>query len=365
MINYELIRNSYRLINQEEEELNSTSNSIYKNLKEVIEDSLGEFLGKYNKDNLFLNYSFQKIYAFNKTSSILISKNNSIILHNRFFGQTLSNLNKIYYYSSDSYPMYCYLFRLIQEEFYSNGYDKFAILLSNYRKLYNLDVNFKNIFNENSSPNQVVLQEVFILVHEIIHYLFYKRVLDVDKYVNITKKQISNILNIIKESDENLIYKKENKRNNIIYSQYQELTNDKEFCEELSCDFFTLEFIKYYFPNFFDENILEESIFLLFQHIKILNYIKLSASNIYKNISKNQNKLFKENLRYLFITFAYNNFDIENSKLDSFINNNLKRYEESISKITYKTIKRKNKICNLANMIKFNLNNDSYEIITN
>src|SRR5262245_64275382 len=109
-----VVRNTHTLIKERPDDLDHG----YLRHRELLQSALPEFLrvryGIATPPAFFLHVE----YAFEKRSMVVFNSGQVAIIHNRFYGQTLSNLNKLFSFADSAFPSFCYMFRLVEEEFY-------------------------------------------------------------------------------------------------------------------------------------------------------------------------------------------------------------------------------------------------------
>ena len=166
----EYIRSSFRLINASAIENVGDSRGRYDTLHEIITTDLPQFLSRVLSGVASTPLELELVYAFNKRSQITTIGNRNIVIHNQYLGRTFNNLNKILMFARNGGPARNYLLRLVSEELYAVGCDDSAAFVNELRKrIYAPDANefWKLIDLEVSTLT--LLQELFILVHEVMH----------------------------------------------------------------------------------------------------------------------------------------------------------------------------------------------------
>jgi hypothetical protein len=244
--------------------------------KESVNDIITSFVKSLERRNLirdFKEYDVKIVYAFDKTSSVVDLRGKFTLIHNRFFAQSLNNLNKIIYSepSPDGprVPMFCYLFRLMQEQAYVEGCDEFAIFISTFRKSTDMDERLNQILRVPSNNNlhgfSTAVQEAFILAHELVHILL-----------------SSGLLKMPREADEsNGGHWLQNVSSPEADPQFLEFVrrvlppqNDPVFAEEQFCDEISFQFVLGLFSSANDPNAIFCAVKILQMHMRVFGSLR-------------------------------------------------------------------------------------------
>ncbi|WP_126136575.1 hypothetical protein [Tritonibacter mobilis] len=120
----------------------------YRDDIEKVTSEFLKFIERKLNTKVMESVHIEHIYAFEKTSCFLSFGVGRLILNNRFFTQTLNNLNKIFL-SEDEYsfsPMLVYVLRLMEEQAYVEGLGEFAYVLNYYRRKIREEIDVETVW---------------------------------------------------------------------------------------------------------------------------------------------------------------------------------------------------------------------------
>lgn len=242
-----------------------------------IARGFGEYLIRKQLLEQSPDYLIKIIYAFDKTSSALSFSNEICLVVNRFFVQTLNNLNKILFHALEekynSLPMFAYLFRLMKEQAYVSGHHEYAIFIEQFIKQQS-DREIEKVWRNPTNIQHIKLteiQEAFIIAHEIAHLLVGNEALSIQVERNKADFFAETISSAQKKSAE------QDDNEGFANTLNQLLTHKGDaFDEELFCDQIAFEFALEHFVNTFSYSDVHNAIRVFFMHMRVLEIFSSS-----------------------------------------------------------------------------------------
>jgi len=241
------------------------------NYHKIISDILSGFevfLKETHLIEAFPKYSVRLICAFDKSSSALLLKNELHLIINRYFVQSLNNLNKIFFHNlgeqQNNLPMFTYIFRLMKEQAYVSGFPEYAIFLEQFIKLkLNSEVELVWKSPENKSHgNLTPIHEAFIVAHEVVHLLVSEGLLAID-FKN-RDNTLNTLYSLIINRKDNLDPKIDRLISNL------KSVDDADFDEELFCDRIAFEFVLKYFAKVYTYSEIHAAVRIFHMHMRVL-----------------------------------------------------------------------------------------------
>lgn len=140
-------------------------------------------------------------YTSERTCEFVAFGDQEYIIYDQYIGQTLNMFNRIFYNSTDKFDSIVYAYKCFAEIFHYMGNIKMAALCAHAYILNRGEAkSFKKDVDINKRIRTTLLQEKFILLHEIYHWKF-SRLSPRKRKRLVTKKRKAILFNLIFENE--------------------------------------------------------------------------------------------------------------------------------------------------------------------
>lgn len=145
------------------DELNIPYNDLYKIVKKYVPFDLTEV-------------ELKMVYSTNKTAETIKINGKNYLIYDRYLGQVFNMLNRLHFNSSEPDEAWYYSYKLLAEEFQLSGRPDIGLILG---LAYSENIDKSSTYKiDKDLPNRTsytLLQETFVMVHELIHYSGYAK----------------------------------------------------------------------------------------------------------------------------------------------------------------------------------------------
>jgi hypothetical protein len=191
MIIKNYLKNSRKVTGKPNEHFSEIYNNIYNTL-------IKNYYSDLSKIKLNITYST------NKTSELFSTENNEKhLIYDQYLGQVFNMLNRLHFNSNEPKDAVYYSFKLLAEEFQLAGNQEVSLICAlafiKESPKYN---SYKNDQNFADRLSYTLLQETFVIAHELGHYIFSRK--DKSKIIDLYKEHLIDLINE-KNSDINEI----------------------------------------------------------------------------------------------------------------------------------------------------------------
>ncbi len=155
--------------NEEDSQLQEVKNNLYTPLCNYL---------KQVSDSYDISLQFGVVYSDTLKSETIIVNKQKYIIHDQYLGQVLNMLNRLFLYECSIQSKEIYSHKLLSQIFSRYGFYEESVFSAN---IYN---NFKNEIDSNGKLGNkksnlhslfTVIQELFIILHELSHIIFSER----------------------------------------------------------------------------------------------------------------------------------------------------------------------------------------------
>lgn len=329
MIIRNYLENSRKVTGKPNEHFTKIYNNIYNTLVR-------------NSDSDLSKIELNITYSTNKTSELFSTENNEKhLIHDQYLGQVFNMLNRLHFNSNEPKDAQYYSFKLLAEEFQLAGNQEVSLVCAlaflKESPKYN---SYKNNKNFEDRLSYTLLQETFVIAHELGHYIFSSK--NKSEIIDLYKEHLVDLINDknIDISEINFVDSYLTDRHNILYKgegTYKDFLSEeqiKEFEKDIRIDQQkkTLELIKLINEN---DDLIEE---IICDDIAVKLILSFSEKEFGVSIEKTLDALYigMMNLRVLgIISKQVTDFENNESQIQDYFNTSMIRLMSYRDKANY------------------------------